>query len=165
MRWAGHAPSQSAVSAVSARPHGTGTHVLDESGGDHDAFKADVGESLVVPLVSSEIAGRGRLDAEPTTDNIGNRLRFEFLDVGRNATAVGPPSVVGRPKVAAVEVRKFMNYGGESRFGRKVAVHDQLIAERDAHATRFAHAVLEYEKSPGPGNGLNRAGRLRSFFM
>lgn len=59
-------------SALSARSHGTGTHVLEESGGAHHALKANVGESLVVPQVPSEMAGRGRPHAEPTTDDAGN---------------------------------------------------------------------------------------------
>ena len=44
-----------------------------------------------------------------------------------------------------------MNDGGRvSRFAREVAVHEQFVAERDAHATRLAHAVLEHEETRGP---------------
>ena len=94
-----------------SRLHFLETHGLDEPCRLHYALQTDGRDVLLFPNVAREVLLRRIVDVSPRAHEVGHRFCFKLHRVDVPATAVRPPLVIRRTKVAAVKMGKLMDNG------------------------------------------------------
>src|SRR5271157_2643042 len=101
---------------LSSRFHFLATHGLDEPRCLHYALQTHGRDVLLSPDIAREVLLRRIVDVSPRAHKVGHRFCFKLHRVDVPATAVRPPLVIRRTKVAAVKMGQLMDDGRVLRF-------------------------------------------------